>query len=385
MIKKIFIKNYKEVNNKEVRKSYGKVAGIFGIISNLTLAIIKLVIGLFSNSVSIIADSINNISDMVTSILTIIGFNLSSKHPTKEHPYGFARYEYVSGLVISIFMIFMGVLFAKESIIKIIHPKTLVINLYTYIILLIAIFIKSYQMIVYFDFSKSINSSTLKANAIDSKNDIISTTSILISIVIMDIFGINIDGIVGFIVSIFIIINSFKVIKEVLNPIIGIVPTMEYINMVKNKLLSYKYVIGIHDLVIHNYGENNNFITVHVEINSKMDMIVAHDLMDTIERDFKGELGINLTIHMDPIVIGNKKIDNMKQMVTNLLLKYNSNYKIHDFRIVEGRSHINILFDIVVPYEIDYDLEEIKRYLDLKINKKRKKYFFIIEVDRPLY
>lgn len=383
MLKQIFIKDYKDVENPDVRNKYGSVAGIFGIISNLILGVIKLIIGFISNSVSIMADAANNISDTASSALTIVGFKLSNKKPDHDHPYGYARYEYVSGFVIAMFMLIMGLVFAKESITKIIKPESLVINMVTYIVLAIAIIGKGIQMLVYLDFAKAINSDTLKTTAVDTRNDIISTTAILISMIIMSIFKINIDGYLGLAVSIFVIYSSGKMIKEVLEPIIGIIPTKERVTQIRDKLLSYEYVQGIHDLVIHNYGVHNDFITVHVEIDASMNMIEAHDLMDNIENDFKQEMGIDLTIHMDPVVIGNEKVDAIKTMVVKAINRMDSELQIHDFRIVEGTTHTNILFDCVVPYEKDYTAEEIKIYLEKNIKSENETYYYVIEIDRP--
>ncbi len=385
MLKKLFIKNYKNTENPEVRNKYGKVAGIFGIISNLILGIIKLIIGFISNSVSIMADAVNNIADTASSALTIIGFKLASKKPTHEHPYGYARYEYVSGFAIAILMLVMGLTFAKESIVKIIHPEALIINNITFIILAIAIVGKACQMFVYLDFAKTINSNTLKASAVDTRNDIISTTAILISMLIMSKFNINIDGYLGLAVSLFVIYSSIQMIKEVLEPIIGIVPTKERVDEIENKILSYDYVQGIHDLVIHNYGVHNDFVTVHVEIDSAMDMLEAHDLIDNIERDFKEQLGIDLTIHMDPVVIGNEKVDNLKQLIIETIKQFNECLDIHDFRIVEGKTHTNILFDCVVPYEKNYNKDEIVKHLINNIKPENEKYYYVIEIDRPYY
>lgn len=383
MLKTLFIKNYKDVENPDVRNKYGKVAGIFGIITNLFLGIIKLVIGYISNSVSITADAVNNISDTASSALTIIGFKLANKKPNHDHPYGYARYEYVSGLVIAMLMLIMGLVFAKESIVKIIYPEKLVINIATYIVLFIAILGKGLQMFVYLDFAKAINSSTLKTTAVDTRNDIISTTAILISMFIMTALKINIDGYLGLAVSAFVIYSSCQMIKEVLEPIIGIIPTKERVEEIRKKLLSYDYVQGIHDLVIHNYGVHNDFITVHVEIDASMDMVKAHDLIDNIENDFKKETGTDLTIHMDPVVLGNEKVDKLKEIVTTKIKEFDSELQIHDFRIVEGTTHTNILFDCVVPYEKNYTEEEIELYLERNIKSEDETYYYVVEIDRP--
>ena len=383
MLKTLFIKNYKDVENPDVRNKYGKVAGIFGIITNLFLGIIKLVIGYISNSVSITADAVNNISDTASSALTIIGFKLANKKPNHDHPYGYARYEYVSGLVIAMLMLIMGLVFAKESIVKIIHPEELAINIATYIVLFIAILGKGLQMFVYLDFAKAIDSSALKTTAVDTRNDIISTTAILISMFIMTALKINIDGYLGLAVSAFVIYSSCQMIKEVLEPIIGIIPTKERAEEIRKKLLSYDYVQGIHDLVIHNYGVHNDFITVHVEIDASMDMVKAHDLIDNIENDFKRETGTDLTIHMDPVVLGNEKVDKLKEIVTTKIKEFDSELQIHDFRIVEGTTHTNILFDCVVPYEKNYTKEEIELYLERNIKSEDETYYYVVEIDRP--
>ncbi len=383
MLKRLFIKNYKNTDDPAVRNQYGKVAGVFGIFTNIVLGIVKLIIGIISNSVSIMADAANNIADTASSILTIIGFKLSSKKPDKDHPYGYARYEYVAGFVIAIMMFIMGLTFAKESIVKIFNPEELVINWITYLILVIAIIGKGIQMLVYLDFAKAINSNTLKANSVDTRNDIISTTAILISMIVMGIFKINLDGILGLAVSGFVIYSSIGMIKEVLEPIIGIVPTEEQVKEISEKLLKYDYVEGIHDLVIHNYGVHNDFVTVHVEIDSKMDIMKAHDMMDNIEKDFRDELGISLTIHMDPIVVGDPKIDMLQTKVVQALHKLDQDLKIHDFRVVQGITHTNILFDCIVPFEKNHTEDSLKEYLMKEIVPEKEIYYYVIEIDRP--
>lgn len=382
MLKKLFIKNYQKVDDNKVRNSYGKVAGIFGIITNAILSIIKLIIGIISNSVSIMVDAVNSIFDMASSILTIIGFKLSNKKPDKLHPYGYARYEYVFGFVMALLMFALGILFAKESIVKIIIPQTLIINKFTYIILIVSIIIKFIQMLVYFDFSKSINSTTLKTAAVDTTNDILTTTAILISLIIMQIFDINIDGILGLTVSMFVIYSSYKMIRELLEPIIGIKPDTNKVEEIKNKILSYDYVLGLHDLVIHNYGVNNEFVTVHIEVDSTLSMIEAHDLLDEIENYFK-EKDIYLTIHIDPVIVGNKKVDKIKNEIIKVLEKLDKELSIHDFRMIESNLQTKILFDCVVPFEKNYNEKYLIKYLKQNIKEDDTKYLYIIEIDRP--
>ncbi len=380
MLKQLLIKDWKNTENPEVRNRYGHVAGGFGIFTNFLLGAVKLFVGLISNSVSIMADAVNNIFDMITSILTIVGFKLSSRKPDREHPYGHARYEYVSGFVIAVFMFEMGILFAKESITKIINPEELVLNFTTYLILGCAIVGKLIQMFVYKDFSKAIGSKTLEANATDTRNDIISSSAILVSMIVMGVFKINLDGYIGLAVSVFVIISSIDTMKEELEPIIGIVPTQEQVKVITEKLMSYEICKGIHDLVIHNYGVHNDFITVHVEVDSKLDINYVHDKVDNIEADFKKE-GMALTIHMDPIELGNPILDDYKEQVRKLLQEKDPEIKFHDFRMVRGDSHTNLIFDCVIPHEKSYTQDELGNYLKKNINTDEN-LFFVIEIDR---
>ena len=367
----------------EDRNKIGKFASIFGIISNIFLGIIKLIIGLISKSVSIMADAINNISDTFTSILSLLGFKLANKEPDMEHPYGHARYEYISGFVISILMIETGLILAKESITKIIFPEELKINIVTFAVLIISILIKVIQMMIYLKYAKKINANTLKTTAMDSRNDVIATSAILLSILFVYIFKINIDGYIGLIVSLFVIYSSINTAKDSIEPLIGIIPTKEQVESYKNFLLKYKYVVGIHDMLIHNYGVHNDFVTVHVEIDAETDVMVAHELIDDIEREFKEKFNANLTIHMDPVELNNPEIDRLKKEVQKSLLKLNEQITIHDFRIVEGKKHTNVVFDCVVPFSLNYSQKDIIKHLKQTIKDKSKTYYFVIEIDRP--
>lgn len=380
MLKRIFIKNYSDVNDKKVRNSYGKVAGTFGIITNLIIGVIKLIIGFLSHSVSIMADAANNLADMISSILTLIGFHLSGKKADRLHPYGHARYEYLFTFIISLLMINMGIIFFKESIIKIIKPVDLNINIITFIILSISILLKGLQMIVYIDFSKSIKSNTLRTNAIDTRNDIISTTVILISMIIMKVYNINIDGYLGILVSIFVLYSSIKLLIESVQPLIGIKPKREQVNMIKNRISSYDYVLGVHDIMIHNYGVGNDYASVHVEIDSKLSLLEAHDLVDEIENDFNEHTDINLTIHIDPVVVGNKKLDKIKKELIGSLKKLNSRIEIHDFRLIESKKEKELLFDCIIPFESNYTYQEIIDYLNKNYSNE---YHYYVEIDRP--
>lgn len=286
--------------DNQKRCKEGVKVGIVGIILNLILGIIKIILGICVNSISILADAFNNLTDMTSSILTIVGFKLSNKKPTQTHPYGYARYEYISGLLISVFMVIMSSIFVIESLIKVINPEKILINKMIYIILFITLLIKIIQMLYYLKMTKKISSISLKATTIETRNDIITNISILISMYIMNIYNINIDGFIGLIVSLILVLSSIKMFKETVYPLIGIVPNEEKVKNIENILLSYKQVQGIHDLMIHNYGVGIDYITVHIEIESNLSIIEMQKLTNKIEKDFKNN-DLNINIHVDPI------------------------------------------------------------------------------------
>ena len=383
MLKKLFIKCYENVEDPTVRNKYGVVAGYFGIITNLLLFLIKLIIGLLTNSITILADAFNNLSDFGSCIVTILGYKLANKPADKEHPYGHARYEYITGIIVSLLMLVMGLIFLKTSIGKIISPEEIKISFATYLVLIIAVLGKVLQMVVYSDFARSINSSTIKASAIDARNDIISTLAVLAATIIMGIFKINIDAYTGIIVSIFIIISSIKSLKDTINPLLGIIPSEEKVNKIKEKILSHKEIIGIHDLRIHSYGEKNDFVTVHAEVPDTMGIIEAHEIADAVEREFKEELNIDLTVHIDPLNINDEETRNIKNKVEEILKRFNKDINIHDFRVVTAQKHTNAIFDIVVPYGKNYNRYELLGVLEEGFKDEEKKYYFIFNVDRP--
>jgi len=383
MLKQLFIKDYKNTQDSKVRGRYANFAGFYGVVTNLALGIIKLFVGTATNSVSVIADAANSLFDCATSVLTIIGFKLAGKKPDHEHPYGHARYEYVAGFVIALFMVAMGCVFAKESIAKIIEPQDLSISTLTYAMLFIAILGKVSQLFVYSDFSKSISSKALEANAQDTRNDIITSSAIFVAMLVMGFCNVNIDGYLGLAVSIFVIVSSIQTLREELEPIIGIVPTPQRVKEITHALKSYDVVIGIHDLAIHNYGVHNDFVTVHVEVDASMSMLEAHDKIDNIERDFRNKMGIALTIHMDPVIIGDSKLDALKDKVSQALEKLDPSLKFHDIRMVDGPSHTNVVLDCEVPQDKDYTSSFIASYLDKNV-KGDNILYFVVEIDRPL-
>ncbi len=385
LIKKLFIKNYENTTDSKVRFKYGIVSGFFGLITNLLLFASKFVIGILSGSITIVADAINNLSDMGSCFIVLLGFKLSSKPADSEHPYGHERYEQIMALIVAVIVIAIGILLAKSSIEKIITPTKTEVNLLTYIILGIAILVKLFQFLLYKDFAKSINSDVLKASSIDSRNDIISTSAVLVAMVLINIIGdvgISIDGIFGLLVSAFIIFSSIKLVKETIDPLLGVMPDEDFIKKLKNKILSYDGVLGVHDFLIHSYGANNYFANAHVEVSSKVDVMISHDMIDNIEKEFKEDFNISLSLHMDPIETDNEEVNFNKSKVEVILKNLDESLSLHDFRMVFGETHTNIIFDVVVPFNCKLTLNEIKEELNEKYKNEDKKYFFVVELDR---
>lgn len=389
-IRKLFIKDYQDTQNPKVRFRYGLVAGIFGIISNALLCVFKLIVGVVGNSITIIADAINNLSDAGSSVVTLVGFKLSATPPDKDHPFGHARYEYITSLLVSVTVLFIGILLLKSSIEKCITPEEVSVSVYTYIVLGVAIAMKLVQMLIYLDFSKAINSGALKASAADSRNDVLATVAVLISTIVIDVAGdkispkVSVDGIMGIAVSAFIIVSSILLIKEAMSPILGEKPPKELVDKITAKILSYDGVIGVHDLVVHSYGENHCFVVAHVEVPADVDITKSHDVIDNIEHDFWNEMHVRITIHMDPVDTKNRQLAVLKLRAQNAIANLDENLSLHDFRLVSGQTHTNMLFDVVIPYGSKITLDDVKDALKKEFGNDPVKYFFVIDMDRKM-
>lgn len=389
-IRKLFIKDYQDTQNPKVRFRYGLVAGIFGIISNALLYVFKLIVGVVGNSITIIADAINNLSDAGSSVVTLVGFKLSATPPDNDHPFGHARYEYITSLLVSVTVLFIGILLLKSSIEKCITPEEVSVSVYTYVVLGVAIAMKLVQMLIYLDFSKAINSGALKASAADSRNDVLATVAVLISTIVIDVAGdkispkVSVDGIMGIAVSAFIIVSSILLIKEAMSPILGEKPPKELVDKITAKILSYDGVIGVHDLVVHSYGENHCFVVAHVEVPADVDITKSHDVIDNIEHDFWNEMHVRITIHMDPVDTKNKQLAVLKLRAQNAIANLDENLSLHDFRLVSGQTHTNMLFDVVIPYGSKITLDDVKDALKKEFGNDPVKYFFVIDMDRKM-
>lgn len=369
-----------ETSDKRVK--YGMTAGILGIVSNVVLCAAKLIVGFIGNSITIIADAVNNLSDAASSVITVFGFRISARPADKEHPFGHHRYEQISALIVAILVLAIGVLLGKSSIEKIITPEETAVTALTYIVLAVAIVLKIGQMAMYLYFSKKISSDFLRAAAADSRNDCLSTGAVLIAAIVTDVAGVNIDGYMGLAVSLFIVVSSLLLIKDTVSPLLGEPPTKEFVENVRKKLMSYDGVLGIHDLMVHNYGATSStYVSVHVEVDARGDIMKAHDMIDNIERDFRKE-GLNLTVHMDPVETDNPEVSLNLDRAREILSSMNAGLSLHDFRMVIGDTHTNILFDVVIPFDSKVTPKEIEKAFADAYADEGKQYFFIINYDR---
>lgn len=381
-LRKIFIKDYQNIEDEKVRTKHGFLASFVGMFSNLLLFGFKLFIGLITFSMSIITDALNNLSDMASCILNIFGFKMSSKPADKKHPFGHQRIEYIIGLIISLIIIAVAVLLGYSSVMKIISNEATSFNIYVFIILGASILIKLLQGIFYLKMSKIINSTSLKASSQDSISDVISTSAVLLASIVEFFFpNIHLDGYMGVLVALFIAFNGIKMVVESSSPLIGDAPDKELVKKIENEILSYDGVLGIHDVICHLYGPTKMFMSVHVEVDAKVNVMISHDLIDNIERDIREKYHSEITIHMDPVICDNEEINMLKNKTKEMLNKYNDKLRFHDFRIVSGPTHTNVLFDIVVPFEEKIKEDELLLYIKEQYKLIDEKYNLVINID----
>ncbi len=385
LLAKALIKDYKNYENSDVRGKYGLLCAILGIILNILLFAAKTAAGLIANSVSVLADAFNNLSDAGSSLVTLFGFKAASQKPDPEHPFGHGRYEYISGLVVSVLIVVMGVEFIKSSVEKILSgANDTSFTLLTGVILLVSILVKVYICIFNKSVGKKISSPTLLATGTDALSDCIATFAIVVSAIISNVTDFAADGWCGLIVSFMIISAGINAARETINPLLGQPPSKEFVDKVESILVAHDEIVGIHDLVVHDYAPGHIMISVHAEISDKSDIIGAHELIDNVEREINEKLGCEAVIHMDPISTDDERVNEMKQKVGNVLLSIHKDVTIHDFRMVDGNTLTNLIFDIVVPFEVKMDTDEIKKEADRLVKTLDKKYNAVVDVDRKM-
>lgn len=381
---RLFIKDSENKEDPKVRESYGKLAGIVGIISNLILFVMKIITGLLSGSIAITADAVNNLSDAGSSIVTLVGFHLSGLPADKEHPYGHGRYEYIAGLIVSFIIILIGFQLLLASINKIRFPEKTDFNWVFAFILAASILIKLWQSRFNKKLGRLIRSQALIATAADSLNDVISTSAVLISALISHFTGFELDGYMGLLVAAFIIYSGIGITRETIDPLLGTTPDEELVERIWQKLREYEgeIVLGYHDLMIHNYGPGRSFVTVHAEVPAERDILECHDLIDDIEAEFGYKLQIPLTIHMDPVLLNDEKVNYARERIEDILKTINPEMTFHDFRMVPGETHSNLIFDVVVDFSFTMEDMELKHLIRQRTREFNERWRTVVRVDR---
>lgn len=382
LLSHLFIKNYQEYTNPVVRRAYGVLTGAVGIVLNILLFIGKYLAGFLSGSVSVMADAFNNLSDAGSSFITMIGFHFAGKKPDPEHPFGHGRIEYVSGLAVSVLIILMGFELLQTSFDKILHPEQMNVSLITILILAVSIAAKVYMSFYNRSYGDKLDSSAMKATATDSLSDCISTIVVLMSMLVYQFLHINLDGWSGLVVAIFILIAGINSAKDTLSPLLGEAPDPEFVKEVEQMVLDHPDVVGVHDMLVHNYGPGRVMISLHAEVPGNIDIYKLHDGIDLIENEIKQKFHCEAVIHMDPIATDDERVMSLRKEVEVLVQEYDEVLTIHDFRMVEGPTHTNLIFDVVVPQGYGKTDDEISAEITRRISEKWNNYFAVIKMEK---
>lgn len=378
-----FIKNKDDVKNPKVRQQYGMLCGIVGILLNILLFSGKFLAGTISKSISITADAFNNLSDAGSSVITLIGFRMSGAEPDVDHPFGHGRIEYISGLIVSGAILIMAFELMKSSIGKIIHPKPVEFSILAAVILIVSICVKLYMAYYNHRIGKKIESAAMGATATDSLSDSCATTVVLIAAIVGKLTGLQIDGYCGVLVGIFIFYAGISAARDTLNPLLGQPPEDEFVEQIEELVMKYPEVSGIHDLIVHDYGPGRMMISLHAEVPAEGDILKLHDVVDNIEHELRNELKCEAVIHMDPVVTGDEQVNKMKAQMKEVLKEIDARISMHDFRVVIGPTHTNLIFDIVVPFGYKVKDEELIEIIQKRTKEKiGENHFVVIQVDK---
>ncbi|MBQ6661134.1 MAG: cation transporter [Lachnospiraceae bacterium] len=368
----------------ETRSAYGKLCGLVGIGLNLMLFAAKFFAGLLSGSIAITADAFNNLSDAGSSVVSLVSFRISEQKPDAQHPYGHGRIEYIAGLIISAVIIIMAYELIKDSVGKIIHPSDTEWSVTVLIILIVSILVKFYMAFYNSRIGARYDAAALRATAIDSLSDCAATTVVLICTVLSHLFGWRIDGYAGVLVGGFILLAGIRAAREVVGPLLGEPPEREYVESIEQLVLSFDpNILGVHDLLVHDYGPGRRIISLHAEVPAEGDILALHDIIDNLEHRLCTDLGCIATIHMDPVVTGDPRVDELRYGITNILASIDERITMHDFRVVFGPSHTNLIFDIVLPFDYPTSEEDLLADIAKRVHDSiGKTYFTVIQVDR---
>lgn len=377
----IFIKNRDQVDDQNVRRAYGMLCGVVGIVLNILLFAGKYLAGILSGSIAITADAFNNLSDAGSSLITLVGFKFSGRKADADHPFGHGRIEYLSGFGVSMVIILMGFELLKSSVQKVLSPEPVEAGILPVLILIVSICVKMYMAYYNRSVGAKINSEAMKATAMDSLSDTIATFAVLISMAVAYITGYNIDGWCGCIVACFVLYAGYNAAKDTLNPLLGEPPSKEFVEEIREIVLAHPEIIGIHDLVVHDYGPGRRMISLHGEVAGNSNIFEIHDVIDRIEKELGQKLGCEAVIHMDPVEVDNEKIAEIKTELSEKIQDKLPEVSIHDFRMVQGPTHTNLIFDVVVPYEYEKTGSQVKAEIEDIVSTSWENYFAVIHVD----
>ena len=382
LILQIFVRDHKNTEDPAVRDKCGRVAGAVGIVTNFLLFLMKIIVGTVFHSVSVTADAVNNLTDSGSSVVTLIGFKMASKPADEKHPFGHARIEYLSGVIVSFIVIFLGLQLGMSSIEKILTPEENALTPVALVVLVISILAKLWQCLFYRKVGRMIKSESVEATSKDSRNYVIATSVVLLGAVITMLTGVNLDGYMGAAVALFIVFSGVQLTISTADPLLGQAPEGELVQTITEKMLSYPGIIGMHDLAVHNYGVGRCFASAHCEVDAKNDILVSHDLIDNIERDFSRDLCIHMVIHLDPVIVGDARTDALHRKVQSLVTALYPTVTIHDFRVIWGVTHSNIVFDAAVPFSVKDSDAVITQKLEAEIQKLDPDYRTVVTIDR---
>ena len=381
IILKLFIKNEEDWQNPAARSSIGKFAGAAGILCNCLLALVKIAVGLIAGSMAIIADGVNNLSDAASSFVTLLGFWMARRPADKQHPYGHARYEYLSGLAVAAMILLIGAELVKSSVEKIIEPQPVAISMATITLLVASITVKLYMSRFYRKLGKAINSSALNAASVDSRNDVVSTAAVLLGCLVNYCFALNVDGYIGLAVAFFILYSGVVIARETISPLLGQQADGEMADKITEIVLSHKKILGIHDLLVHDYGPGRCYASVHAEMDADEDQLACHDVIDDIESKALEKMNVNLVIHCDPVSQNDAEQNEMRKVVDEIVHAINPAFSIHDLRIQREGEEPKLVFDLAAPFSMIENKNEIKERIDAALNEKEKKYVTVIRFD----
>ena len=381
LILNLFVKNWRDKRNPTVHSRIGTVAGITGIVCNLLLFGGKLIVGLLTGAVSIVADAVNNLSDAASSVMTLLGFRLARRPADADHPYGHARYEYLSGLAVAAMILLIGAELVKSSVAKIFNPEPIQFTAVTFWVLVASMAVKLWMAAFYSRLGRLICSTTLQATSIDSRNDVLATGGVLLGLLVGKYFNVQVDGFVGLVVALVILWSGISIGRETISPLLGKQADDDLVDRISTLVLSHDKILGIHDLLVHDYGPGQCFASVHAELSAEEDPLECHDIIDDIECDALAELNVHLVIHYDPVLLNDGEWNEMRRTVAEIVQEIHPALSIHDFRMARGARQTKLVFDLAVPYGYENQRKELKQKIDEALEEQGKQYTTVIRFD----